>query len=155
MAGDIETPSEDAGRNEISIVTQHTPLPWRGYREKNEIRHSWQWMLDSDTRGCMALLELPDLSTRYKKQNPEWAAELRATITEIDANFALIKASPRMLQAMKDVYASLTQLCADVAEGEDVPAAMQHDWIMQDIAKLHAAIIEATTLEDPVEDAEL
>ncbi len=155
MSNNDETAGVRAG--DVPAVNLHTPEPWRGWRQRHHDGMGWQWVLDSDTRGGMAILELPDKSKWYKDRHPDWAVEQRETLTEIDANFALIKKSPSTLRVLRDVHASLSQLLADTSDGSvcDVSPEMQHDWIMQDLEKLHTAITDATTLEEPVPDSEL
>lgn len=155
MSDNAETAGDSAGG--VSVVDLHTPAPWRGWRQRHHDGMGWQWVLDSDTRGGMAILELPDMSKWYKDRHPDWAAEQRATLTEIDANFALIKASPVMLRGLRDVAASLRQFCEDIDDESacEVPLKVCQDWILQDLMKLQDIIAMAVDLEAPVPDDEL
>ena len=154
MSDSDATPSEAA--SELPVIL-HTPEPWKGYRERHVDKMGWQWILDSDTRGGMAILDLPDMSKWHKDRHPEWADEQRKTLTEIDANFALIKAAPRMLRVLRDVEASLRQLCEDTDDESDcdVTPEMLQDWVLQDLVKLQDVIAVATELEEPVPDDKL
>jgi len=154
MSDSDATPGEVG--SELPMIL-HTPEPWKGYRERAVDNMGWKWVLDSNTRGCMAVLDLPDISNWHKDRHPEWAAEQRKTLTEIDANFALIKAAPAMLRVLRDVEASLWQLCRDTDDESDcdVTPEMLHDWILQDLVKLQDVIAVATELEEPVPDDEL
>lgn len=96
----------------MSQKTQHTPGPWKFFKDtrfgpwntaenKQGNPHYYQWWIESDSRKCMALLEVPYLNTdpKWRKDHPQVIAEHAKTLKEVEANAALIAAAPELLEA--------------------------------------------------------
>lgn len=95
----------------------HSEGRWRFHRQTSDDGYRQQWLLESDTRKLMAVMELPHLSKWHKDRNPDWETEWNKDVAEIQANADLMQSSPIMLEALLAAQAGDTSL---------IEAAIEH-----------------------------
>jgi hypothetical protein len=89
-------------------MSQHTPGPWRVYKSdrfgESGNKHADVWLIESDTRKAMAMLEVWALnsSPKWRRENRAAVLEHRETISEVKANAHLIAAAPELLAAVRE-----------------------------------------------------
>lgn len=95
------------------------------------------WVLDSKTRGGMAILELWDLnsSKKWRAENPDKLVEQAEALIEVEANAKLIAAAPDLLLAVQN--------CLAVIEARASNCEI-NNWQAR-LAQARAAILKATT----------
>lgn len=76
---------------EVVAAATRGALRWN--KQRSHKGDAWQWILESDTRASMAIMEVWDLSSWAKRPENRGAdniAEHAETMNEVDANAALI-----------------------------------------------------------------
>jgi hypothetical protein len=104
----------------METKSEHTPGPWKYFTDtrygpyktdgKRGNPHYHQWWIESDTRKCVAVLEVPYLALPPIKHEPSVIIEHTETVREVEANACLIAAAPELLQVLKDCLQSLERL---------------------------------------------
>lgn len=84
-------------------------------------KYSTNWILESYTRKCIAVISLPHYSKWFKENNSDWGAIWAQDVAETITLTNLITSAPIMLKALlavKNGDTSLVDEAIDHASGE-------------------------------------
>ena len=104
---------------------KHDDSRWSFWRQTSPDGHSQQWVMESDERKCMAIMELPHISQWHKDRHPEWETEWNNDVQQIQANADLIQSAPFMLNALLAVQNGDLSLVQEAIER----ATGKRDWL--------------------------
>jgi hypothetical protein len=109
----------------------HSEGRWRFFKNEATDGHSTHWVLESDARKLMAVMELHHVSKWHKDRHPDWEVEFNADMAEIQANADLMQSSPIMLEALLAAKAGDTSLI-DAAIEHATGKREWHEWHPRD-----------------------
>ena len=98
--------------------SKHTPGPWRFSRQRHHSRAIEQFWIDSNTRSCMALLEVYDINhnEKWRAEHPVIVEEWNKTLAEVEANARLIAQSPDLFDLAENLLIVLEYPCGSEAQ---------------------------------------
>jgi len=82
---------------------KHTPGPWKALKSKEQ--YKTRWVIDSESRACMAVIDVPDINSDkvWQVNNLDAVHEWKETLKEVECNVNLFAAASDMFAVLKEV----------------------------------------------------